>query len=129
MKYAASILALLAIVVVGCQKKTTTTAGAYPVNDSVTDIGAPAGGYHTGVQPVQPIAPQPVVYDSMTTHAPAMPETPGAIGGAYTVKQGDTLYSIARQRYGEGKQWTRIADANPGLDPTKLRVGQTINIP
>ena len=47
----------------------------------------------------------------------------------YTVKRGDTLYKIAAQRYGEGKQWQRIVSANPGLDPAKLRVGQTITLP
>jgi nucleoid-associated protein YgaU len=47
----------------------------------------------------------------------------------YTIKKGDTLYSIARSRYGDGKQWSRIAQANPGIDPQKLAVGQVITIP
>jgi 5'-nucleotidase len=49
--------------------------------------------------------------------------------GSYTVKKGDTLYGIARQRYGDGKQWSKIAQANPGLRPETLKVGQTIVIP
>ena len=42
---------------------------------------------------------------------------------------GDTFYSLARTHYGDGKAWQKIASANPGVDPHKLRVGQTIVIP
>ena len=61
------------------------------------------------------------------------PATPAAFGGTgagnYTVQKGDTLYKIARDRYGDGKQWQRIASANPGLSPATLKVGQKIAIP
>lgn len=93
-------------------------------NDSVTDVAAvaPAPAYQPSPMP----APQPVMYDNQ----PGMASSSGAIGGgSYTVKKGDTLYSIARQRYGDGKQWTKIASANPGLKPQSLRVGQSITLP
>jgi 5'-nucleotidase len=47
----------------------------------------------------------------------------------YTVKQGDTLYHIAKVHYGNGNQWQRIASANPGVSPTSLKVGQVLVIP
>jgi nucleoid-associated protein YgaU len=47
----------------------------------------------------------------------------------YIVKQGDTLYHIAKVRYGDGKQWQQIASANPGVSPTTLKVGQVLVIP
>ena len=52
-------------------------------------------------------------------------------GGAvqYTVMQGDTLFGIARARYGSGGQWQRIASANPGLSPETLKAGTTILVP
>jgi nucleoid-associated protein YgaU len=119
-RYAILLVSLVGLVGWGCQKKATSSI---PTNDSVTDIGG------TTAHPVHtpPAAPQPVVYDSMHTQ----PVTGDATGAAesYTIQKGDTLYSIARQRYGDGKDWQRIASANPGIDPTKLRVGQTINIP
>ena len=72
-----------------------------------------------------PTAAQPVVYDSAPVSA-----APAAVGGgSYTVKKGDTLYSIARSRYGNGKDYTKIVAANPGLSPQALKVGQTITIP
>jgi 5'-nucleotidase len=110
---------MVSVAVIGCAKKNASI----PTNTSVTDLTpAPAPAYQPQAQP----AAQPVVYDSMTT----APESGGAVaGGSYTVKKGDTLYSIARGRYGDGKQWQRIAAANPGIEPSKLRVGQTIVIP
>lgn len=72
-------------------------------------------------------APMPVTAapDTVTTQTP----TGSGAGGSYTVKKGDTLYKLAREHYGDGKQWQRIASANPGLTPQSLRVGQTLIIP
>lgn len=49
----------------------------------------------------------------------------------YTVKEGDTLYSIARQVYGEGKYWKVIYDANRNLikDPVKLKLQWKLELP
>lgn len=46
-----------------------------------------------------------------------------------TIKEGDTMWEIAERRYGDGSQWTRIAEANPGMDPYNLPVGGTLKIP
>ncbi len=48
---------------------------------------------------------------------------------SYVVKKGDTLYHIAKQEYGDGKKWTQIASANPGVSPHSLKAGQTLVIP
>jgi nucleoid-associated protein YgaU len=57
------------------------------------------------------------------------PASSAASGNSYTIKKGDTLWKIATQHYGDGKKWHQIADANPGLTPSALRVGQTITLP
>ena len=49
--------------------------------------------------------------------------------GRYQVKKGDTLFGIARTRYGNGNQWQQIASANPGLTPSTLQAGATIVVP
>ncbi|MBN8525661.1 MAG: LysM peptidoglycan-binding domain-containing protein [Planctomycetes bacterium] len=70
----------------------------------------------------------------------AIPDLPASTGGAagaapavggnaYTVKAGDTLESIAAATLGKKSAWKQIVEANPGLKPTALRVGQTIQIP
>lgn len=46
----------------------------------------------------------------------------------HTVRQGETLRSIARAYYGDFTQWVRIADAN-NLDGDDLTVGQRLAVP
>ncbi len=53
------------------------------------------------------------------------PDKPGP-GGDYTVKAGDTPAKIARAH---GVSPAALMAANPGLEPTKLKVGQKINLP
>jgi len=55
--------------------------------------------------------------------------TPIVQSTTYTVQKGDTLWKIARNHYGSGTRWVDIRDANPGLNPTKLAVGQKIVLP
>lgn len=57
---------------------------------------------------------------------PAAAPPPACPGGTYTVRLGDTFYSIAR-RFGVSVQ--ALIDANPGVDFNRLRVGQTICLP
>jgi LysM repeat protein len=47
----------------------------------------------------------------------------------YTVKAGEYLEDIAQSQLGSRGAWKKIVDANPGLDPKKLRIGQKLVIP
>ena len=47
----------------------------------------------------------------------------------YTVEKNDSLASIAKKMLGSSARWTEIAKANEGLDPKKLRIGQSILVP
>ncbi|HHN45973.1 MAG TPA: LysM peptidoglycan-binding domain-containing protein [Planctomycetes bacterium] len=47
----------------------------------------------------------------------------------HVVGKGDTLWSLAASYYGDGKKYTSIIKANPGLDPQKLAIGQELVIP
>ena len=74
--------------------------------------------------------------DGVTTQTPTQLASAGATLGlssgsssSYTVARGDTLFSIARSHYGDGKQWSRIVSANPGLSPANLKAGQKIVLP
>ncbi|MFP4104447.1 MAG: right-handed parallel beta-helix repeat-containing protein [Phycisphaerae bacterium] len=48
---------------------------------------------------------------------------------SYVIAEGDSFWKIAKKVYGNGRYWPLIAKANPGVDPTKLQVGQTLTIP
>ncbi len=47
----------------------------------------------------------------------------------YTIAAGDTLHAVAARLYRDSGRWRDILDANPGLDPHRLRPGQIIELP
>lgn len=47
----------------------------------------------------------------------------------YTVKDGETLWSIAEEKYGSGFEWYRIADANKITDASSVEKGTALVIP
>ena len=53
-------------------------------------------------------------------------EQPPGPGGPYVIQSGDTYGKIAK-KYGTTS--SAIQDANPGVDPSRLKIGQTINLP
>ena len=116
----------------GCKNNNDPNAAA--MRGSALDVSpapvaaSPAPQAYTPAPAPAPAA-QPVVYDSAPAAAPAAPVSASTSGGSYTVKRGDTLYSIAKSHYGSGKEYSRIVAANPGVSPDKLRVGQTITLP
>jgi nucleoid-associated protein YgaU len=80
-----------------------------------------------------PTVQQPVTTDIQPVNpTPMMSTTPTAqIAGekTHTVRHGETLFSIAKASYGSGKDWKKIAAANPGISPSKLKVGQVLAMP
>jgi 5'-nucleotidase/UDP-sugar diphosphatase len=121
-KLAIGLMTVALLSVVGCQ----STSGSKPVSDASTmDLTAPP--------PQSPTAYAPPV-DSPTPDVTATPSTPAmsamtSSGNTYEIKPGDTLWKIAATHYGDGRKWKQIADANPGLEPSKLKIGQTITLP
>jgi nucleoid-associated protein YgaU len=49
----------------------------------------------------------------------------------YEVKKGDTLWKIAKEKYGDGSLYPEIFKANQDTlsDPDKIQVGQKLRIP
>ena len=45
------------------------------------------------------------------------------------VREGDTCISIASREFGDGEAWQLLVDANPGLNPRQLRIGQRLALP
>lgn len=47
----------------------------------------------------------------------------------YTIQEGDSLGSIAAEWFGRSSHWELILEANPGLEPRRMQIGQQIRLP
>jgi len=76
------------------------------------------------------IQPLPAMGTPQATTAPSGEGTatpaPGTCGPTYTVVSGDTPSAIAEKC---GVTTQAILDANPGLDPRTMHIGDAVNIP
>jgi nucleoid-associated protein YgaU len=59
---------------------------------------------------------------------PAPTSAAGPSTTEHVVVAGETLGDISLKYYKTSKQWKRIVDANPGLDPRTVKVGQKLKI-
>ena len=139
---------MAAAIVTGCTttKKANNTDSANGVpamNVATVDVPAPSTAPPASFTPAQ----QPVITEPVATEAAEEPVEEVAMvedvaparpvrstrarssGSRYKVKKGESLWSIAQAKYGNGNKWKAIAAANPGMDPDHIQAGPTIVLP
>ena len=115
----------LLFIAAGCQntQKPAASSANWDSGTPVTDISpTPPPSYQAAQLAAATPTAQPVA-DTMVS------STPSAGGTIYVVQRGDTLYKIAREHYGDGKAWQKIAAANPSLNGTMIKPGQKLTLP
>ncbi|HTI97665.1 MAG TPA: LysM peptidoglycan-binding domain-containing protein [Dongiaceae bacterium] len=144
--FGVAVLVLIPVLVQGCKREEPppVDTGLSPLpTDSATNLPE-ADSQHTNVY-VPPMPPElpaptnPAMAGISTSTVPPLPPTSqmlppvtpnpppvAAPGGKYTIAKGDMLYTIAKK---EGISTKALLDANPGIDPKHLKVGQEINLP
>src|SRR5579862_1408769 len=116
---------LMALLMQGC-KKDADTGGAGAATESTNTV-SPAFVEPTNAAPATNIveiptnAPPPVAVEQPQP----VPTTP-TVGTDYVIVKGDTFSTIHQKFHVSIKA---LQDANPSVEPTKLKIGQTIHIP
>jgi len=128
---AMNVLCLMALLMEGCKREQPPEESTTPA----VDTNAPPPVSDTNVPPMAPetnppAAPMTPPAPPMTPPAPptavAPPPAAPAPAGEYVVVHGDTLGKIAHKN---GVSLKALEEANPGVVPTKLKVGQKLNLP
>jgi LysM repeat protein len=119
-------IGLMALLMQGCQKppempptptEETNAAQAFvePTNSVATPTNAAVG---SDTQPAPPV--------NLTPTEPPAPLAPPTSGTEYVVAKGDTFGTLAKKFHVSVKA---ITEANPGVVPRKLKIGQKLQIP
>lgn len=90
-----------------------------------------AGGTKDEVAGADPPGPvlRPESVEGEVVNGPLRRRRTPEAENTYVIASGDTLYDIAMEKYGDPKFVQAIQEANPGLDPARLRVGDRIVLP
>ena len=111
-------IGLLALLMQGCRRD--EGAGGGGGSAAPTNAVATPAFENTNIAVVEPVV------TNTTPVAPAAPVAPTGGATDYKVVKGDTLATIATHHKVTLKA---LMDANPGVDPVKLQIAQTIHIP
>jgi len=128
------LVAVASMLVIGCGPKKEELPPLEPA-EAQPAAAAPVAVPGKAPVTVDTMPPPPVARPrSLAGEKPAADKASGADvagGQSYTVKAGDTLYTLAKRFYGDGKLWTKIADANKDKikDVSHIPIGTTLTIP
>lgn len=111
---AVGVTGILAMLIQGCKREQPTETGETPTIDTNTVAAVETN--------------TPTIETNMPVVTPPVTMTPpvATAGTEYVVVQGDTLGKIAKKN---GVTLKALEEANPGVVPTKLKVGQKLQIP
>ncbi|MEC8354541.1 MAG: LysM peptidoglycan-binding domain-containing protein [Planctomycetota bacterium] len=89
----------------------------------------PPTSAESGGEQSEPVVPAEPNSEPKTTAAPVAKPKPVASTEVYTVQDGDFLITIAEDWFGEPGRHDEIIALNPGVDPTRLQIGQMLKMP
>lgn len=124
------VVSVAAMLVVGCGPKKEELPPLEPAEAPPAATAPGKAPVAMETMPPPPVArPRPLAGEKPATEKAPPADVAG--GQSYTVKAGDTLYTLAKRFYGDGKLWTRIADANKDRikDVSRVPIGTTLTIP
>jgi LysM repeat protein len=131
---AVHVVLLGVLLIAGCNKKDSGAAGGEPglpppVTPLASDSSNPPPPW-PGSPPSLVPTPGSVVAAPLSNPPPPFPPEPATAPAStvteHIIMKGDSFYTLGKQ-YKVG--YKAIADANPGVDSTRLKIGQKVKIP
>ncbi len=125
-------IGLLALLMQGCKKEPEATPPVGAEDTNAVPTTAPQTFAEQTNTPPPFTNPATTAIDTNVTaptQPPVVPSTlPTTVGvpTEYKIVKGDTYTTIAKKFHVTTRA---LQDANPGVDPTKLQIGQTLHIP
>jgi LysM repeat protein len=112
-------IGLLALLMQGCKKEPDLSTQTEPTNNPAATFVEPSNA--------PPAATTEALANTNAASAP-IAQTPalGTSATEYVIAKGDSFSTVAKKFHVSVKA---LMDANPGVEPTKLKIGQKINIP
>ncbi len=114
---------MLLLASVGCKKP------AGPKTTETADLSAPARSVNKLMPAALPTETSIATEPTAAAAAPVETPAPAPPKKTYTIRKGDTLWSLAKKFYGNGNRWKEIAVANDIADESKLPIGKVLRIP
>ncbi len=122
---AVSVTGLVAVLIQGCKREKPA--------DEIQPLNLDTNSVDTNLPTMNEVSNPPVVVPPVATNppvivppvAPVQPIAPAA-GAEYVIVKGDTLAKVAKKN---GVTLKALEAANPGVVPTKLKVGQKLALP
>jgi LysM repeat protein len=122
-----SVMVLMVLLIQGCKKPNDTVdTGSTDTNTTAAMPSLPTNPPDMGVASNTTPPPETNTAYTPPPPPPAPPAPPVATTEDYTIVKGDTFATIATKMH---VGTTAIVNANPGVDPKRLKIGQKIHLP
>ncbi len=130
MRHLSAVALVAALAAVGCEKPQEPKTAEPAIPTRPMGELRPVAQPETAAKPPEAVGPldtslAPTPQPEVTAPPTPTPSPPTE----YTVRKGDTLWSIAERLLGSSKRWPEIVAANPGIQPRRLPVGRKLTLP
>lgn len=80
-------------------------------------------------EPVVEVPETGLAATDLSTTGPAIASDEASAGRTHVIVAGDNYWNLAREFYGDGQMWRKLAEANPELDAADLTIGAEMVVP
>jgi LysM repeat protein len=123
---AVSVTGLVAVLIQGCKREKPSDDTLNPPSLDTTNLSMDTDTNPPLTEVSNPPVPMPPLATNPPVVIPPVEQVAPTAGAEYVIVKGDTLAKIAKKN---GVTLKALEAANPGVVPTKLKIGQKLTLP